>query len=299
MATHPFSTPTGVGPKFINTEKLMTDTKTLSSLLPEDVNLVIGIARSGLPAATMVSMLLHLPLLIFRQSEKDLISAGHGWRLQGAREFDGKPVVIDDTVMSGRSLKETMPAVWKQFPKAISATVYCNPLSRHKPNYFVEEWYYPQIAEWNLPNSIYSPHNALDFDGILCEDCPRDSDDDGEKYVRFLETARPKYITRRGYIPLIVTGRLEKYRPQTEAWLRKWNVAYHQLEMWPGTFLGRTVRKVAEFKAKHFKAFLEKVHEVKPPMFVESDPSQAQLISQLTDGITVCPAIQKCFQSGK
>lgn len=295
--THPFTRTTPI-PEYKSTAQLVTDAYKLVSLLPPDINHVIGIARSGLTVASIVAMSLHLPMSIMRQSDGDIIPAGNGWRLKGHQHHDGRAVVIDDTVMAGRSLRDCMPIVWKQFPNAISATVYCSPLSRYKPNYYVSEWAYPQLGEWNMPNSIYTQDTAVDFDGILCNDCDRDADDDGPKYLDFLANTKPKYLTRRAPIPLIVTGRLEKYRPQTEAWLAKWNIRWCQLEMYPGDYRTRTARSVAEFKAEHFAEFLKRDRIVKPPFFVESDPTQANIIAKKTGGFVVCPAVSRCFFYG-
>lgn len=284
-------------PRFISTAQLWEDVKTLVSSLPPDVSLVIGVARSGLNAATMIAMLLHRPLSILRQSTGDLIDGGNGWRLSGNTGAEaGRVVVVDDTVMTGNSLAAIQPIVRGVHPESLFAAVYVNPLARHQPDLWAADLPWPHLLEWNLFNSVLSPHCAVDFDGILCHDCPPGDDDDGPRYAKFLEQVLPLYYVRKTTIPLIVTARLEKYRPQTLAWLARHGMRVDQLVMGPWrTNAQRARADVAAFKAEHYAAFLQKRHHVRPPLFIESDSRQAQRIAELARGIVVCPAAGRCY----
>lgn len=287
-------------PRFITTAQLMDDAKTLASKLPADTVEIIGIARSGLCVATMVAMLLHRPLNIFRQSKNDLIEGGNGWRLSGgvgAGVGKGTTVVIDDTCMTGNSFKHVMPLVRQQRPNAVSAAVYVNPSARQKPDLWAVDLPWPHLLEWNLFNSVLSPAMAVDFDGILCHDCAPQDDDDGPRYANFLETVRPLYLSRKVAVPLIVTARLEKYRPQTMAWLARHGVTVRNLVMGPWANNAERARgDVAGYKATHFAEFLKKHRGIKPALFVESDRRQAERIAQISKGLVVCPAAGRCFK---
>ncbi len=68
----------------------------------------------------------------------------------------------------------------------------------------------------------------------------------------------------------IVTGRLERFRPQTEAWLRRHGVEYGSLVMNPGD------RKHAEFKADAYRSLGGALG------FVESSRQQAAEIHERT-----------------
>ncbi|NUQ61888.1 MAG: hypothetical protein HUU20_05345 [Pirellulales bacterium] len=287
----------GQVPPFLTTASLMDDTKRLASMLPADTSAIIGVARSGLCPATMASMLLHRPLMVFRQNSSDIIDGGNGWRLTGNTTTKGPVVVVDDTCMTGNSLKHVMPLVRQRFPGAISATVYCNPTAKTRPDLFARELPWPHVLEWNLFNSILTPQCATDFDGILCEECPPGSDDDGPRYLRFLQQARPLYLTRRVPIPLVVTARLEKYRPQTLEWLNRHGVAVDRLVMGPWSSVReRTIENVVRFKADQYTAFLKRRHALMPPLFIESCPHQAQRIAQRARGLVACPAAGKVFR---
>ncbi len=296
---HPFTYDAKRLPEFVTTAKLMEDAKTLASMLPADTSMIVGIARSGLTVANMVAMLLHRPIEIVRQSNGDVIDGGHGWRLTGNTTAAGPVVVIDDTCMTGNSLKHVMPIVRKAHQNAISAAVYCNPQARQKPDIWVRDLPWPHLLEWNLFNSILSPNMAVDFDGIICHD-PQTSadDDDGPRYEKFLRETKPLYLARKVPIPLIVTARVEKYRPQTEAWLKRYGVKCDRLVMAPwATSAERRRHDMAEFKAEHFRAFMRQHKRgLKPLLFVESDRHLAARIAKLSGGLVVCPAAGRCYK---
>ncbi len=93
---------------------------------------------------------------------------------------------------------------------------------------------------------------ALDFDGILCQDCQPWQDDDGDNYVQWMKTATPLYVPRRTEVPLIVTARLNKYRAITQAWLDR-----HKFVSSASSCIGETLRDrnrddIAAYKARHF-----------------------------------------------
>lgn len=292
----PFAHVDSESPRFVTSAQLMEDAKELASKLPPDTSQIIGVARSGLCVASLVAMLMHRPMGIIRQSTKDLVSAGNGWRLTGNISSAGPVVVIDDTVMAGNSFKQVMPLVRAEYPNAISAAVYVNPNAKTKPDLWVRDLPWPHLLEWNLFNSVVSPQMAVDIDGTLCKDCAPESDDDGERYVEFLTTAAPKYYIRKTSIPLIVTSRLEKYRTQTVEWLGRHGMKVDNLIMGPwSTAQERSQSDVAQFKAEHFRAFRNRKHKIKPPIFVESDPLQAERIAQLSGGIVACPAAGRCY----
>ena len=294
---HPFAYRDLGTPEFITTSQLMDDAKALASMLPADTSRIVGVSRSGLCAATMVAMLLHRPLSIVRQTQGDMIDAGNGWRLSGNNKDHGRVVVIDDTTLTGNSFDRVLPIVRKTYPDCLSAAIYVNPGARFKPDFYVRELAWPHFLEWNVFNSIITPQMAVDFDGILCHDCSRGDDDDGERYLRFLAETKPRYLIRKVSIPLVVTARLEKYRPQTMEWLRRHGVSVGKLVMGPwANNAERAKADIAAYKAEHFREFISRRHRIKPPVFVESDRRQAERIAKLAHGIVLCPAAGQCFR---
>lgn len=292
---------TQIGPaRFVTLSQLHQDTLKLVGRIPADVDTIIGVARSGLAVATMVSMLLHKPLMVFQHTNKKLVAAGNGWRLGGSSHIEPhkqKVAVIDDTCMTGNSTRDARRFISQFYPEAVYCAVYVNPLAKVKPDIWVRDLAWPHLLEWNVFNSILSPNMALDFDGILCDDCPPGWDDDGRKYLEFIETAQPKYLPRKVPVGLIVTARIEKYRKATEDWLKRHGVQYRQLIMHPATDLATRRRDdIAMYKAQHFKAW-SKVYRPNPPplLFFESEDGQAKRIHEISKLMTVCPASGQCY----
>jgi adenine/guanine phosphoribosyltransferase-like PRPP-binding protein len=289
---------TGV-PQWVSLQQLAIDVQTLASQIPSDTTAIVGVARSGIVPASMVALLLHLPLLSIRQTKGDVIDIGNGWRLGGQDHVSdrGKVVIVDDTVMTGNSLRATADLVRKEFSEATTAAIYVNPLAKAKPDVYVRDLGWPHLLEWNLFNSVLSPNMACDFDGILCRDCPRGSDDDGLKYIEFIRNAVPLYVPRKVPIPLVVTARLERYRSETMAWLERHRIKVDRLVMHPAATLAERNRDdIAAYKANHFAEWASThIPRPAPIAFIESENWQAKRIAELTNRMVICPAAGEVY----
>lgn len=133
--------------------------------------------------------------------------------------------------------------------------------------------------EWSLLRSPLVGRMCFDLDGILCADCPPEDDDDGPRYRRFLQTAAPQ-LRPAGRLRAIVTARLEKYRPETEAWLARHGIACDRLVMLEGITDAerRRTRPQAPFKAAAYAA------DEGALLFLESESWQAQGIARAAGG---------------
>lgn len=234
-------------------------------------------------------------MLTVRQTMNDIVPTGNGWRLGGTKHVNPKTekiLIVDDTCMTGNSLRAIKPLVLETFGNAMTATVYCNPLALVKPDIYAVDLGWPHILEWNVFNSILSPTMALDFDGVLCHDCQPWQDDDGMHYINWMRNAVPLYVPRKSAVPLIVTARLEKYRSVTTEWLNRFGIHCHNLIMHPANTLAERNRDdIAAYKARHFMNWASTLNNkgVGPIMFVESDDNQAKRIGQISKMLCVCP----------
>ncbi len=124
-------------------------------------------------------------------------------------------------------------------------------------------------------------HACMDVDGVLCRDPRPDENDDGDAYGRFLEDV-PMRLVPNVEVGRLVTARLERYRPSTEAWLALAGVRYCELVMYQGTAEERRSRRDhGLFKADvyaHSKALL----------FVESSLVQAVTIASAAGKPVFC-----------
>jgi hypoxanthine phosphoribosyltransferase len=291
----------GSGPvRFVRSSQFQFDILNLIAKIPPDITAIAGVARSGLSAATMLSMYLHLPMVTIRQTLGDVVQTGNGWRLGGSRHVNPrteKILVVDDTVMTGNSLKAIKPLIDREFGNAVYAAIYVNPAAALKPDIWSVDLPWPHILEWNVFNSILSPFTAMDFDGILCHDCPPGSDDDGPRYLEFIRNAPPLYMPRRCPVPLIVTARIERYRADTEDWLRRHGISWKKLVMHPAATLAERRRdNIAAYKAHHYAAWAQHfVARPGPHIFFESEDRQAREIAQLSKLLTICPHSAGCY----
>jgi uncharacterized HAD superfamily protein len=137
----------------------------------------------------------------------------------------------------------------------------------------------PHLFEWNLLSAnVHIDSVATDLDGVLCHDCPPEADDDGEKYANWIKNVLP-YMIPNFTIETIITSRLEKYRTQTEEWLKSYKVKYKQLVMLNDQT--RNSKKSVSHKVSVIK-------KTKPLWFFESDFSEAEEIQRKTKCKVVC-----------
>jgi hypothetical protein len=203
-----------------------------------------------------------------------------GERFRGAPSDDGRLLVVDDTVASGLSMQRLKPVIAGLQRPTLVAVVYASPEATHLVDLYAEPLPLPHYLEWNFFNSIHSEHAALDFDGVLCEDCPPNLDDDGAEYRRWLASAPPKHLPRKSLVPLIATGRVEKYRAETESWLARYRLRCRKLVMAADR---REHETPAPVKARAYA-------ESSATIFVESCAIQAKQIAEMSGKRVMCPA---------
>ena len=143
----------------------------------------------------------------------------------------------------------------------------------------------PRVYEWNILHrkiASYWGHGilAVDMDGVLCANCPQGADDDEELYLEWIRTARP-YLIPAFEVDVIVTCRLEKYRQQTEQWLKEHKVKYKKLCMW-------NIPRKSERQGNFARFKINELLQLKPDMFWESAWAQSEKIWEETKIPTLC-----------
>lgn len=232
---------------------------------------VVGIPRSGMIPASLIATHLQLPLADVAGYRNGLICEKSG------RLMDRKPyrvLLVDDSCNKGRAMSRACAEL--RGAKITRLAVF-GPY-QVDPAGLVDIWFEdcpgPRVFQWNLFKHIRLERWAFDFDGVLCRDPSKAENDDGPLYRAFLNTAPPLFLPTRK-VGHIVTGRLEKYRPETEAWLRAHGVEWGELHMMP--FATKAERMAAGGRGQ-WKA--GKARELGVEMFVESDPKQAGIIAR-------------------
>lgn len=259
---------------------LNTTIKNSISLVPKDIDLIVGIPRSGLLVANLVALYLNKPLVDLEGLIKKRTFSG-GLRLNNKlTNFSkiNKVLVIDDSLNSGASLEKAKTKIKeaKLKQKILYSVVYLKPGQENKVDFYFEHCPLPRVFEWNLFHHDILNRSSVDIDGILCRDPTEEENDDGIKYLEFIRTVPPQIIPT-VEISHLVTCRLEKYRKETEKWLRKNNIKYKNLIMMP--FRTKEERVLAGNHAA-FKA--DEFSKSNTDLFIESNPHQAKEIFNIT-----------------
>ncbi len=274
----------------------------LSSIdkVPYDIDLVVGVPRSGLLVGNILSLIMNKPLTdLSGLAENRIIKTGSTKNLSGRKDsvYSCKKIlVVEDSVSTGNSIikcKEYINQLNLQC-EILYLAAYVEPSKEKMVDIFFEIVSQPRVFEWNIfHHQGVIPHACIDFDGVLCVDPTEEENDDGPKYVEFIKNAKPKIIPtcKIGYI---VTSRLEKYRELTQEWLSKHNVCYDQLIMLNATAEERKANALhskfkADFYAKHSDAML----------FIESSLVQAEQINSSTKKPVFCIENNEYINGGK
>jgi uncharacterized HAD superfamily protein/hypoxanthine phosphoribosyltransferase len=254
------------------------------SIIPRDFDLIVGIPRSGMLPANLLSLYLNRPYTdIHSFMNGHIYKAGARGQFFDIKQFK-KILVVDDSVASGAALqecKENLKHLSSEFDIKYCA-VYVIPGKEKSVDYFFETVPLPRYFQWNILNHTTLEKACFDIDGVLCADPLPEQNDDGEKYIDFILNAPPLFIPG-SKIGTIVTSRLEKYRKQTETWLKANNVKYNDLVMLdlPDMAARQRANNHGDHKAKAYMA--------KPyVLFVESEYAQAVEINRLSKKPVLC-----------
>lgn len=237
---------------------------------PHDIDVVVGIPRSGMLPANLIALYLNKPY-----TDIDSFIEGKTYKCGERGAFvenvgSNRILVVDDSICKGGAINK---AKQKLAPLSggysfIYAAIIAAKEATSLVDVYCEIVDVPRCFQWNILHHPYViPNSCFDIDGVLCEDPPYD--DDGLQYTRYIENAIPKYIPT-VEINTLVTCRLEKYRESTEKWLKQNNVKYQKLVM-----LNMKTKQERVKWGKHGK-FKGKIYAESPTfIFVESSMRQA------------------------
>ncbi|MEX0928907.1 MAG: phosphoribosyltransferase family protein [Balneolales bacterium] len=264
--------------------------------IPNDIDLIVGIPRSGLLAGNLIALSLNIPIIDldgFIENRKPRHGFTRKTKTSITTPREAKNVmVVDDTILSGRSMNHVREIIHRaSIDQQITyCTVYADPRSREKVDIYLEELTSPRSFEWNIMHNSLLEECCIDIDGVLCKDPTKKENDDGSAYRKFLLNAKPLTLPSRK-IGYLVTSRLEKYRKETEAWLSKHNIFYKRLHMLdlPDSKTRRRLSSHAGHKARIFRSYPDS------PLFIESERGQAIEISRLTGRVVLCFSDQKLY----
>jgi len=270
-----------------------------ASKVPEDVALIVGIPRSGMLIASLLALKLNLPLTdlysFLRNDELYRGSTRNYKHQQLVKPWEAKKILlVDDSIASGRSMQkavEQASAIYQGTVLTLAAFAQSN--NRHQVDLFLEVVDQPRLFEWNILHHHFISCACLDIDGVLCVHPTPEENDDGPRYLHFLQHARPLFIPTIE-VAHLVTSRLEKYRGPTEAWLARHGVRYRKLHMLdlPSAEERCRLSMHAPFKAQVYRS------DPLAVLFVESKQNQAVEIMRLADKPVFCVETNQMYAPG-
>ena len=254
------------------------------NIIPRDFDLIVGVPRSGMLPANLLSLYLNRPYTdIHSFLNGHIYKAGARSQFFDISEFK-KILVVDDSIASGSAMvevKESLKHLESKFDIKYCA-VYIIAGKEKMVDYFFEIVPLPRYFQWNILNHTTLEKACFDIDGVLCADPLPEQNDDGPKYIDFILNAPPLFIPG-SKIGTVVTSRLEKYRKETETWLKANNIKYNDLVMLdlPNMAARQRANNHGDHKAK---AYMSKPYV----LFVESEYHQAVEINRLSKKPVLC-----------
>lgn len=254
------------------------------NIIPRDFDLIVGVPRSGMLPANLLSLYLNKPYTdIHSFLNGHIYKAGARSQFFDISEFK-KILVVDDSIASGSAMlevKESLKHLESKFDIKYCA-IYIIPGKEKMVDYYFEIVPLPRYFQWNILNHTSLEKACFDIDGVLCPDPLPEQNDDAEKYIDFILNAPPLFVPG-SKIGTIVTSRLEKYRKETETWLKANNIKYNELVMLdlPNMEARQRANSHGDHKAK---AYMSKPYV----LFVESEYHQAIEINRLSKKPVLC-----------
>jgi hypoxanthine phosphoribosyltransferase len=255
---------------------------------------VVAILRGGVIPATMAACLLALPLFMIGWDRRTGTTAWIGPPLEGKRIL-----LVDDCCATGQTMQATRAALLRHGSDCATLTIVHDPETTR----YVPDFSHPMRELFRFPwergeatpaaralratgapadRSTEAPFIGLDLDGVFLPDVPRTHyDADLAEALRHRHTLQP-FAVLPPFSPeraVIVTGRPEIDRAQTQAWLTQWGYPGLHLECRPAD-VADDPASVAHYKARTATRW-GCTH------FVESDPEQAIRIAALAPHLLV------------
>ncbi|QJD57504.1 phosphoribosyltransferase [Pseudomonas sp. gcc21] len=280
--------------------KSISDVTTLMNYgagkLPADVDLIVGTSRYGMLLADIVSLKLNLPhtsLDAFLRNDK--VTPANTAASSLARCWDAKKIlVVDDVHNESKPIRKVATEMARLFSgKVITLIAFPEKAEVNQADHHLDVVDSPRVFEWNMMHDPLINNACLDIDGVLCLDPTVAENDDGEKYLQFLNNTLPLHIPSQP-VAHLVTSRLEKYREQTEQWLERQGVRYGQLHMLnlPSAAERQRLRIHYRFKAEVYRSLPDSV------LFIESEKAQAVGIMEATGKPVFCVETNRMYVPG-
>jgi orotate phosphoribosyltransferase len=210
-----------------------------STELPRDIEVIVGLPRSGLLAANLLALYMNIPLtdLDGFLSGRCFMSGDRRQKLASNLSSDvdylkrpRRVLVVDDSTLSGRAIRTARARIEAAgLPHAISyAAVYASPEALKGVDFHCEVLNAPRVFEWNVMHGEILWQFCISLEGVLIRPERRRA-----RELSGQHDGVPPVVpsTEVGWI---VTTRPESCRAETEDWLTAHGIQFRQLVMFDG-----------------------------------------------------------------
>ena len=272
--------------------------------VPRDIDFIIGIPRSGIICASIISEYLNCPLIDIDSFASGAKPTGGGrlryWKPKHGDGEKKKVLVVDDTVFNGGSkkiAKEKLRPFMDEY-EFVFLVVYLEGFAKGSIDIYLEDvsmytnnFREAVLYEWNIfhHNEDTMLHCIYDIDGVLCVNPPDERNE--KEYIDYIKDAKPLFIPTTT-IGALCTYRLSKNQELTKEWLKKAGVSYRYLIMFnANSWDERNKSGISpeEMKSQFYMS------QSWARLFVESDDHQAQCIFKNTGKPVYCVESNKLY----
>lgn len=259
--------------------------KHIGALHALDVDLVVGIPRSGMIPAYMIALGLNLHCTDIDSFARDA-QLKSGMTRKVSRDLETawdarKILLVDDSIYSGKSMKLARDSIPASFAgEIVELAIYSSIRGRDDIDLYLEFVPHPRVFEWNLFHHPILARSAISIDrevAIIMNSEGREQKADAEKSTDFSPLSATHVHS------LVSIGVEAAKRAEIEAWLAGRGISYDSLVFLSGK---RGSRPASPLEAASEKADYYKSSKLE--LFIESEESQALNIFKKTGKPVYC-----------
>ncbi len=273
---------------------------TYAHRVPRDIDLIVGIPRSGMLVASILSLKLNIPmtdLYSFKRNdalEHNVLRSCHGNQL--ARPWEANRVLlVDDSIASGNSMREAVEMAREVYDgDVLTMVAFAMRDNTSSVDIFLETVEQPRLFEWNIMHHNLLSYSCMNLDGILCKTPPPfPGMSDCEAYFA---DCKPLFIPS-AKVGQLLTSMPESCRATAEAWLEQHGIRYDVLHMFaePERQDGHPRPTDDPMLAFSVGVFKRDPHAL---LMFESDPDRARQIMEQTQKPVFCVPTNRMYTPG-
>lgn len=200
---------------------------------PHDIDLVVGIPRSGMLPANLLALFLNKPFADI-DSYIDGKAFSTGSRGQYiSTDHTNKVLIMDDSINTGEALekvKSKLSEFSSRHPniELKYGVVYATSASKDIVDYYCETVEQLRVFQWNMFHHPVISRSILEIDGVLCPLPPLNSN--STVYGDYIANAKVSILPT-VLIDKLVAIRPSKYKDATIKWLTTNHIRYNELIM--------------------------------------------------------------------